>query len=225
MKKRFLALVFLASTLMISMNLSQISAAVIENDIQPDHHFYWDKDHEWDPEKGRGNYRFYTLNGDIYSIRGKYSDGLDLFKFDPESGESGKFEYIHQIYDPSGFYYCNPLHDPIMFQFAGEYYAFYYYESFYNDGNYIENLGRRFLQTHAKKIGKDSPNDWKVHSVTHEGEGDKHDFKIYRDVVSIGDHLYFIYDSIIEDSINKYWRRYICIDKAVIDTAHNLKVL
>lgn len=195
--------------------VGSLSSAIADDDITADHKFFWDEDHEWDPKENRGNYRFYTINGQVYSIRGKDFHGLDLYKFNHEEGQ---FSFTHQVYGLDFPHFTSPEFDPLLFQYEGEYYAFYYFFRKYRDPDLGDiNYGRRFLQAHAEKL-----DDWKVHSVT--DEKDK-TYKVYRDVCSIGGYLYFIYDSIVEDEILKYYQHYIVVDKAVIDSSHNLKVL
>lgn len=186
-------------------------------DIKGDYGFFWDEDHEWDPWKNRGTYRFYTLKGEIYSIRGQYSHGLDLFRF---NRDKGRFDFIHQIYDDD-YSLTGPEFDPVLFEFQDKYYAIHYFKSFvpaYQDTPDYE--GRRFLLAYTTDINShwQRTDDMPV-------DGRYNDFNIYRAACSDGEHVYLVYDSYVSDDTLHYHRNDIYIDKAVIDTDYRLKIL
>ncbi len=188
-------------------------------DIHGDFHFSWDGDHEWDPWKNRGNYRFYTLDGDIYCIRGQYGHGVDLYKYDCSEAE---FHFHRQIFDDD-YSLAGPEFDPLLFSFQGRYYTIHYYESFvpqYQDTTKYE--GRRFLLAHAAGLGREDRWHWTDNMPV---DGRKYEFKIYRGAAADSDYLYLVYDSYVKDDTLYYHENDIYIDKAVIDTDNQLKIL
>ncbi len=190
-----------------------------KEDISGDFSFTWDDNHEWDSWKNRGNYRFYTLDGEIYCIRGQYAHGLDLFKYDRENSE---IHFQRQIFDDD-YSLTGPEFDPLLFAYQGHYYAIHYYESFvpqYQDTPKYE--GRRFLLAYADGLKKDDKWHWTDNMPV---DGRHHEFKIYRGAAADNDYLYLVYDSYVKDDDIHYHEEDIYIDKAVIDAEHRLKIL
>ncbi|HIE06466.1 MAG TPA: hypothetical protein EYP64_00315 [Desulfarculaceae bacterium] len=191
----------------------------IKEDISGDFRFTWNDDHEWDPWKNRGNYRFYNLNEEIYSVRAKFEHGLDLFKYDRSENE---FHFHRQIFDDD-YSLTAAEFDPLLFSFQGRYYAMHYYKSFvpqYHDTPKYD--GRRFLLAHADGLGKDDKWHWTDNMPV---DGRHHEFKIYRGAASDGDFLYLVYDSYVHEDKVHYHENDIYIHKAVIDTDNQLKIL
>lgn len=199
------------------MPYAPVEVSTADENITGDYGFFWDGDHEWDPWKNRGTYRFYTLDGEIYSIRGQYGHGLDLFRC---NRDRGGFDFIHQIYDDD-YSLTGPEFDPVLFDFQGKYYAIHYFKSFvpaYQDTPDYE--GRRFLLAYTSDL--DSHWQWTTDMPV---DGRYDEFNIYRAACGDGNHVYLVYDSYVSGDTLQYHQNDIYIDQAVIDTNRRLKIL
>ena len=192
---------------------TELPDTLYDQHIKGDYSCSWDSDHEWDPIKDRGSYRFYTINGEIYVAGADKTYGLMLYHYNRKEAD---FHEIKQIHSATTYYEMIPSYDPVLFSFKNRYYAMYYTDNFDGSLNYVNS---QFRLLYADSLKQEA--HWHL-SPTMPWSST---YKIYRAVINAGDFLYMIYDSHMKDGTLYHYQKDIHIDKAVIDTSGRLKVL
>ncbi|MFA9391187.1 MAG: T9SS type A sorting domain-containing protein [Prolixibacteraceae bacterium] len=189
-------------------------AAGYGDDIYADKSFFWDNydKPEWNPWDNWDDcdiFQFYTIVGNLYAIRSTRGESYS-YKFDAEANKFHLKNLIHEGESGAPDYYPIQRANPLIFEYAGNVYLFEY------EGQNL-SYGYHFLQFHTGDIDNGKP--WKKDADI---SGHDDDFRVYTAACTIGDYVYLIYNSYIEDNDFKTHENDIRIVKCSMDTNHHL---
>jgi len=151
---------------------------------------------------------FYNFNGAMYSVESRQGK-THLYKFDHHDNRFTNRYLIHEGNSGPDYY---PIYNPVLFEYAGNVYLFEYEHQNVSESN-------RFIQHHTHNI--DERKKWKNDK---DYNGRNHVFRIYRAACTIGDYVYLIYDSFVENNDEHHVGdgHEIRIVKCTIDENHNI---